>query len=368
MILVVGVLCATVWNCSERDRSNPLDPKNPDTEGKPAGFALAPASSYTDVNLEYDQKVTYRISVSAEEYESPFSDSVSIVPGPDNYWIADLYGGMVAKLTYDARHFISYTISLPRPIAVLPDSATGGAWVLDSMGYLYQLSADADVVTWIEGLVEPGHITGNYSRSSIWVSNFSGTQISRYDWTGLFLGAFSGFKEIADIEWADVLESCWIADKKAKSIRLYSQDGDLEIEIDSTLTAPSAVSYYQKGGWLWVADSLKLTRVWPDGKVENVLDTDIPIHAISADQTNGDCWIIREAADWQSDLLKVTPAGIILVTVTDFYSAESVQANSFNGGCLVADSGNGRIVRISQTGEVLSSQEGFITPWDIVVE
>jgi len=332
------------------------------------GFVFKPADSFIDYNQEYDRMVTYRVSVITDDYESPLSDSVSIIPGPDNYWITDLYGGMVAKLTYDTKHFITYTISLPRPLAVLSDSVSGGVWVLDALGFLYRLSDDAEIITWIDGLVDPGHITGNLLQNSIWISNFSGTQVTRYDSTGLLMGTISGFHEISSIAWADVLESCWVADRNAKNIQLYSLDGNLQIEIDSTMNEPSAISFYQKGSWLWVADSSNLKRVWPDGRVENILDVEIPIRTLSADQNSGDCWIIREPIDWQSDLLKVTPEGNILVTVNGFYSAQAVQANHFNGGCLVADTGNGRIVRISPAGEILSTLEGFISPWDIAVE
>ena len=48
--LICSILCF-VWGCSQRDRLNPLDPKNPDTEGKPVGVTIL--SDQDDVTVSW---------------------------------------------------------------------------------------------------------------------------------------------------------------------------------------------------------------------------------------------------------------------------------------------------------------------------
>jgi len=133
--VIISVLIGLNFiTCSMRERSNPLDPKNPDTGGKPSDIKVVSLknditvswdpiqsvdvegyniyrrkqgesslqkidfiplgiNSYKDTGFNYDQEVLYALSIIAPGYESPLSDSVSITPGPYEYWAADLYGG-----------------------------------------------------------------------------------------------------------------------------------------------------------------------------------------------------------------------------------------------------------------------------------
>jgi hypothetical protein len=54
--------------------------------------------------------------------------------------------------------------------------------------------------------------------------------------------------------------------------------------------------------------------------------------------------------------------------VDGFYDAQSILANRFNGGCLIADTGNGRVIRLSSDGQILNTLDGFLTPWDLAVD
>jgi len=409
-ILGFVVFLGGIWGCSQRERLNPLDPNNPETGGRPTGlwvvsekhevtlswdplslegvlgynvyrrqegeeafrivdFASAESSSFQDPDLPYDQRVAYRISAVASEYESPLSDSVSITPGPNNYWMVDYYSGVIARLTYDGLHTFFQTQQTLLPVAVAADSTTGTAWIVDAIGYLVRISDDGQPLLWIDGLTDPAHVALDPLGGVVWVSDDSRTCIARYDTMGNLLGLTEGFGEISDISWVEQSGGCWVADVEGKDVVFVSSSGDREVEVEEVFEYPRAISYYPSGEWLWVADSLRLARVWNDGTTEEVVTLNQLVLSVSADQTTGDCWVIIATGDEDENaVLKISANGEVLTRVEGFYFAQSLVANGFNGGCLVADTGNGRIVRVSQDGDVLGSLGDFYGPWDVAIE
>lgn len=357
-VLLNGVLGYNIYRCMEAEKAfNVID------------FVTADSTSFVDRNLPYDQKVTYQISVVTSEYQSPLSDSVSITPGPYNYWVVDYYLGLVARLTYDGLHIIAISQYAPYPRAVAADSVSKTAWVIDKLGYLFKLSSHGEVLMWIDGLTDPDQVVLDPFNSVVWVCDSSRTRMARYDTTGDSLGATRGFGEVRDISLAGPQGGCWVADTKEGNIVHLSASGDREVQVGDSLQSPGAIAYFRNGGWLWVADARRLVRVWPDGNIEKVVNMDHPILSVSLDQNTGDFWVVLELEDGiENEVLKLNVDGDILMRVEGFRFVQSLVANDFNGGCIVADTGNNRIVRLSKDGEILGSMTYFVSPRDISVE
>jgi len=407
-VIIPGILLSlTISGCSQRGRNNPLDPQNPETRGRPTGltvisekhnvtltwnsislrgvlgyrlyrwiwginsskkiyFIPSDSSSFIDKDLPYDQKITYRLSVVSSGYESPLSDSVSITPGPYNYWLVDNYDGIVFRLTYDGMHILTESSYIPQPISVSADSFSQTAWVVNSIGYLFKFSSNGKILLTIKELDHPSNVDVDVSNNLVWIVDQSSTSVVRYDLNGNFLGVTRNFGEISDISSAGSSKGCWVADIKEKKIIFLSTDGEEKLSVDCT--APRAVSCYRRDGWLWVADSLELLRIWPDGKLEKIAKLDFPVVSLSTDQRTGNCWGITEADRGKNQVVKLSVDGTLITKVKGFYYARSLIANSFNGGCLVADTGNGRVVRVSENGSIIGTLDNFFTPWDIAVE
>ena len=410
ILLVMVLLLSMILSCSDRKRWNPLDPLNPETKGKPTGldvvserhnvtlswdafsldgilgynvyrliegegkfynvkFVPADSSRFVDNNLDYDRLVTYRISAVATQYESPQSDGVATTPGPYNYWVVDRYMGYVARLTYDGLHVMTQSLNAFYPLSVVADSVSKTAWVIDGMGYLVKLSSRGMPLLWIEDLIYPTHVALDPFDSVVWICDDSGRRVTRYDTAGNLLGTTDGFGEIVDICWAGPRGGCWVADGENNDVMLISSSGDVEVREENAFHSPHAISNYQREGWMWVADSLGLGRIWLDGRVEKIVEMNRPVAAVSVDQATGNCWVVIELEDGaENEVLKLNVNGDVLTRVEGFRYAQSLAANDFNGGCIVADTGNSRIVRISAGGKVLSSYGGFISPYDIAVE
>ncbi len=410
-VLLGGIIVVvSLLGCSNRERSNPLDPRNPETRGKPTGLwiqsdrhniilewhllqvdgllgyhvyrrmedqdafelidLVAPdAASYTDVGLPYDQEVTYSISAVADGYESPLSDSVLVTPGPYNYWLVDAYFLEVVKLTYDVRHVVVQSIDTPYPVAVAADSVTGTVWVLDLYSQLVKLSGEGEPLAWVDDVVDAIYMTMDEINGVVWVGDYDGTRVARYDISGTRIGETSGFTRISEMSCVGSSGGCWIADREGQNVILLSADGSVSMRFDDRFDDPISIGAYRRENWAWVADSTRLIRARSDGSLEEMCVLDNTIYTLSVDQTTGDCWLVTILEDGVEDeIVKVAVDGTVLLRVGGFRQAEDLVANDYNGGCLVADTGNYRVVRLSSRGEILQTMEDFGSPWSLSVE
>jgi len=410
LTLCGAILVSGIWGCSQRKRKNPLDPQNPETLGrlqqpnvlsdrhsvtlnwkpvelddilgynifrriegqsdlKNINFVSSSNSSFVDGNRAYEEEVEYRISVVTSGYESPLSDSVTITPGPYNYWVIDSYLGEIVKLTYDVNHIMTQSSYAPYPVAIATDSISRAVWVIDLMGYLFKFNSDGEMSYWVDGLTRPNHLSIDPLNGTIWISVDDGTQLVQFDTSGVQQWEISGFQKISDMSCFGSQGECWIADEVGKDITLISSTGAQELKVEDKFDFPTSISYFQRGEWLWIADDLKLFRVWPDGKVEETVRLEHTIFSISTDQATGDCWVIVDLEDGvESEILKLDVNGEILVRAEGFSLAQDLIANDFNGGCIVADTGNYRVVRLSRYGDIIGTLEGFGAPWRMAVE
>jgi len=270
-------------------------------------------------------------------------------------------GGVVFKLTYDGTHVMANTVYDIWPVALDVDSVSGFIWVAEATGYLIKLTQSGNAKLWHFGLKDPGHIVCDGTNGIVWISNQLNTQLVRYDTSGIELGVIENFGWISDICKAGLSGGVYVSDSEAKAVMYVFPDGDSIKTVGANFCLPSAISYYHNGGWLYVADSTSLMKVWPDSTVEKAVETEAPIHVLATDQKTGDCWIVVGGQHRNEDsVIKIDSQGNVLVHVQEFTSVTALVANDYNGGCLVLDSGNGSVVRLSSTGLILGTLTGFL--------
>ena len=158
-IITGFILSILLLSCSDREPLNPLDPDNPNTEGKPTGLHLLPiqkavqvtwnpvdvtslvhysvfrentrgtstllanvsaeSTSFLDTTVNYYESYTYRIQVRTETYTSPLSDSAAITMGPYSIYIADFWDSSIRVVSWDGNYTIaSYPVFSPRDICL----------------------------------------------------------------------------------------------------------------------------------------------------------------------------------------------------------------------------------------------------------
>ena len=162
LALLVALGCL-VAGCSNRDHSNPFDPANPQTRGRPVGFAalagnqlvmlqwqptggagvlgfelsrrLHPESSYVQISdllptsasqfndfglingVEHSYRLYYVLATGLAG--SPAEDAAT--PGPLRPWVTDFSGHALLRLTPDNRHVAFSDQNFTGPAAVAVD-------------------------------------------------------------------------------------------------------------------------------------------------------------------------------------------------------------------------------------------------------
>jgi len=408
-MISVCLIAIVLAGCSVRRRSNPLDPLNSVTEGKVQGVKvvsekhnvkvewypvnLESVSSYriykrrgasgnfiitgevtsdkhvfTDFGCEYDSVYSYSVTACTENYESPFSDTVSITPGPLCFWLADRYGGLVARLSYDIQKRFFWSTYLPSPVGIAADSITSTAWVIDHTGYIAHFSKEGYLLSMKSGLDHPCQIICNPLSGIIWVVDENSTNLSCFDTSASLIKRFNNFKGISSIDWSESPRGCWVADAFMKKIFFVSDSGTVDtLTIDYSLSSPAAVAYFRKGRWLWVGDSNKLLKVYADGSVDTVCEFPASIKLITCDQKTGAC-CVATGSSGDYTLINISREGTVLWTTEGFIEITSIVADSHSGGVVVADPAKGTVFHISGRGEIINELKFFSGPWALSAE
>jgi hypothetical protein len=265
-------------------------------------------------------------------------------------------------------HLLSSSLQDIWPIAMAIDTLSRRVWVADATGYLVKQNFEGKALSFIFGLANPSDIEWDGINGLLWIKNDSDREILLYDTTGSQIRIVDDFQQIAGMAPVPDSGGCWIADSEAGMVGLLRPDGTWSVRDSLSFHAPGPVSLYASGGWLWVADSLTLYKLYGDGSTELMAEFDDPVEFITTDPNSGHCWAILERGSEANDVVQIGTDGTVISVTSGFYWAQSIAPNPYNGGCLVADAGNGRIVRLSGTGTEQSSFYTLDTPWDIKLE
>ncbi|MBL7073795.1 hypothetical protein ISS37_00965 [candidate division KSB1 bacterium] len=400
------------WGCSERERTNPLDPLNPETDGKPTGLRLVSdkrkvtvewddisvegmlgyrifrkcsgqtefdtfsvvgkISQYADSTVFYDTIYTYWITALTEGYESPPSPFDSIRPGPFNYWVADSWG-WITKITYDGSHLFPLSIRFSYPVAIAAYRRDTTLWVADYFAQqVIKIDKNGKEMISVELTGWPLDLSVDQSSEDCWVAlKGGGTPVVRldrdggltkYPLSGLPCSDYLTITVDSQSGWA------WLADEgEGRVIRISpspSTDPDT-ISVDS----PISIAVYSDDGICWVGTRTGLFRI--NGGVEGPILSGL-IMDVAVNDSTGDCWAIRyQPGSDPYGVWQVYPAGEDSIKVLDYpYWSASLAVNPsvFHQGILLADAYWGRVIRFDGNGREIGSLTGFDRPVDVDVE
>ncbi|MBN1782349.1 hypothetical protein JW948_14540 [bacterium] len=405
-----GWLIVSLWfglsgtGCANRDRSNPIDPLNPDTGGKPQNLRVTSENDevfltwsrlpggmvdhysvyrssgnmpspvkigdtasgmYTDSGVPLGQKWTYRITaVTNSEYESVPSDSVSITPGPHSYWVTDYYGETVYRLTYDAMHMLDDIYDFYLPVAVASDTANALAWTLDWRDGILMKIAGGRIVKRVPGLRQPRLVELDRRNQVLWVVHDSLRTVALVDTAGAQTGELTGFGRIVDICWAGGDRGFWIVDADSQTVSRYGPAGNRLNRI--ACNAPAAVTASDAFDWIWAADSRGLLRISTEGALLSVIGSGYGAgFNLSMNGETGGCWAVMAGEDGITTVVHMDRDGRILAAQSGFGTALHLLCNPFDAGCIIADFYRGQVIRLAATGEELSRLSGFYGPTDL---
>jgi hypothetical protein len=406
---IIG-MALTLLSCSGRDRSNPLDPQNPETGGKVADVRLSAIghdvtvswdavnlsaisayhvyrkesgaasfsrigtvpssrSDFLDPGRSYDAEWNYAVTAqTGAGYQSPLSDSLSILPGPYTFWMCDYYDGSIHRLTYDGRYSITLTRESIWPTAVAADTSRGQIWIADWItGYLYRVNEQGEIELWISGLDNPTLVACDPNRPEIWVVDGDRTRIMRFDGEGQALGVHEGFEYITGLCWSGEPDQFWVADQGLAQIQRIDRSGQVRITYPLSHDAPPVMDSHPEAGWITAVDSLEVMRIHFSGEVDSIATLNRTCYDLSVDRETGGCWMILIGPSEADEVIYLNADGGITVRTEGYYSALAVAAVPGGNGCLVADTGHGRMVRLKPDGEILGELAGLVSPWDVIL-
>ena len=401
---LAALLILLIVGCSNRERRNPLDAANPETGGLPQGLKVSALRHqvnvswrepdvedllgvqiyhrsgedddayallttvdpgimrYVDAGRAYEVPVSYRIAYLGEDWVSPLSEAMTILPGPHSFWVCDYYAGTLSRMSYDAGQVVFAMPFAFFPTDVAVDTLQARVWATDWTGLLLNAGLGGESPQWIEGFTGPTRLALDAVAQRLWVLHQSGSEVVTLDLDGAVLDRQGGFASLIDVA-ADGAGGCWTADRDDSTL-IYLAPGGFVGRTPLT-GRPQALATAERG--LWLALDRNVTWISSIGALTEVAALADSIVAISAVDTMH-CWALTVAGDGQGMALKVAADGHIQTEIFGFYKPSDIVAVPSDGGCLVVDRGQQRLLRYDGQGQLKGLRTGLMSPDRAVLE
>ncbi len=410
-LLLVLTLAALAAGCSARDRANPLDPANPDTRGRPTGFAsvagytlvmlswtpqpslaidgfqierllagdslyrplggvLPPsASGFLDSGEPNGVLVRYRLYYVIHGAPANLPAEDQATPGPLLPWVVEQGGASVTRLSPDGRHvmFRVGDVGHPQSLAIAP--AAGAIWSSSIEDGLVSLSDNGGTVRQsIRGLASPSTMAANPADGSVWVCDPGGStgQVWHFGTDG-GAGVPASLSPLDDPEGIALSprdHSVWVCERAGNRLSRYAPTG---VRLSETpLAGPTRVLVDSLTGVGWVS-SFGAGRIWRLSASGALLDsssvTPTPI-GMAVDYAHGRAWVVdpNAATVYALDPSTLTP----LFSVGGLSGAWDVAVDRATGDAWVTVRGQGEVVRLAAAdGRVLERCGGLDDPIEV---
>ena len=410
VIFITIMMC----QCSDKERTNPLDPRNPDTSGKVTGVRIYSefdtivlswnkvyvndllgynvyrktpedsdfiaierichdSSVFYESNLEYDKRYTYRVSAVTIYFESVPSDSVSVIPGPTVVWISDVDLGHIKWISHDIMHEIGRknTNGYPWDLVVsIPDRTI---WYTDvSWGYVVRVNETWKTYMPEQPYWDPTDIALDEHKNLIWVANQRGSviQIHALLEDSLREIVHEDFRRPRSLDIDRFSGIAWVADPDARAVFRISPYRASVTRLDETFVRPMKVVLNDVDGTIWVADSSRVVRLGTNERIESVIEGPFNFaFALDIDIEKETVWVVDFSLMGQeSKIYKFSFDGIKEFELGGFNFPRNVIVNHYDHSCIVADSDAGEIIKIAEDGTIIGRNNDFLYPVGIFLE
>ncbi len=411
VITRTGLILLLATGCSERERTNPLDPGNSTTNGAPVGLEVVSIldtalvswksfevdnltgyrvyrrlegdtlavyahissqfSRFLDFNLAFNRKYYYAVQAITRTHESQLSQPDSVMPGPNNFWIASYDDAALKRVTYDGAHIISQ-VYVNSPVALVADPIRNRFWVAGYWSRTITVFAnDLSVVgtTVLEGYPFDLAISTGFRRvyclqsnpDAITILNLDGEQIDSLD----LPGEPSPYSTIAMDE---IAVQVWLGQPRSSGeVYLYRTDYRLKPTFWHTAASFSSLRTIKAdpvNGGVWAATGAGIAYVGPRNEEPLVFASDIIVYDISFNPENGDCYFIgRQLTDDVSVVGRITgDIGSRRVTLINLPDQGLVRLQALAGegpvGFLAWQATEDRLIRFTADGTPIGHLDG----------
>ena len=409
---ILGLLLLA--GCSDRKRTNPFDPKNPDTRGAPSGFvalagdgrtdlrwdavptegllgfhlyrrtpsdtgfvslsAILPptTTSYADLGLLNGLDHRYRLFFVFERdgERGPFAEDIA-TPGSARPWVVDGNLGLLFRLTPDGRRVVRSYGEFDGPRAVAIDSARGHVWVSDGlMGRVTILDPATDVRVSIPGVGSPGTLAVDPLDHVTWVCDESGDRVLAFDGSGNPVGTVIEPVSLPLGIALDVFDrSVLVVERAASRMRRFAPDHSLLAAIGVDRPSRVAIDSLTRRAWVTSFEAGTVTRIPPS---MSTIELTIPGFqrpiGVAVDSRLGRIWVADPAA---GELVALDRGGAILFRVGGLTEVREVAVDPETGDVWATawrTVGESEVFHLSSAGQVLSRLGGFSQPLGIAID
>jgi len=398
-------LLILLLSCTDRERSNPLDQKNPETLGRPTGlnvisiqdtiflnwdiielsdltgyqiyrgsdtstepvlhaFVSAPSNTFKDFTVVFDIEYDYQISAVGDNFESSRSDFAKITPGPTFNWITENGNQQIAKLTHDSRHLLHRTGRFSAIVDIEPNPRTGEVWVLNNFigieGNLKKVSSEGRVDERFITFESPTDAALNYALNEIWVADPQQSSVTKLDSIGNTIFTIHEFTIPTLVAVDQRNGNCWVADNETNSVSRVLSDGTQMLKSGVGFESITSMDLNSEDGSVWLVDGIRIVKINQNG--DFLLEIKAPLTfpgKIAINENSGELWAIN---DNPAGLYKFSPTGEMLFDVPVSFSPDNISVNLYDNSILVSDVRGHTIYRVSEGGEILSLFKGLIFP------
>ncbi len=415
-LLLAGLL---IGACSDRERSNPLDPLNPVTHGAPTGFYAATnrdtahlswqpmdvdsllgyrihrgvagnplrelttvqpeVTRYIDLRLQYDTLYAYAVQAITPVGEPAISRPDTVVPGAHNFWVADFNRGSIERVTYDGSHLLGQRqLISPEAVAYLPQE--GLLWVADFFAdSVYLLDAGLNELLRIRLPGRPIELSADDGGSTVYVLQIDPDSIYHLGADGQVLEGFGTPVDVSisgSLAYDGVTGTLWLGQPDATTVggvfRRAVGAGE-EWELAFSGPPPRRLAADPVNGGCWVATDAGIVKLDPAGGRTTFLPQ-LQAWDVSVNRANGDCYYVGVTlADgrWQAGRIHGWPdaqVAIILDNTYDTLIRIQVLPGQGQTGFLAGQSSTGRMLRFDETGQLMGLLENHRFPLEIALE
>jgi hypothetical protein len=404
--------------CATRERSNPLDPRNRQTQGGLTGFnALAAdgvvelrwppllvegvlgyrlqrwtpggvprnlgTSDYNpdavaaeDPDVRNDSTYVYRLIAHLASGDSVLSAADTATPGTRR--IFGLAAGVPSfvRLTPDGRDVL-YELALKDSYVDMDvDRGSGVLWLADEIaGEVDRRAPEGGVVGAVLSVPGAGDVSVSSNRGVGWVVSIADETVAAY---GPDVNDPTPLHSIVDVPAPRIVEAgtldptVWIGNEGGEVFRYRAQDL-VRTHAWSLGQGPvRAIALDEANGGAWVAPralSGSLTYLDPaDSSATPVGSALVNVADLAVDPSSGDLWISERGASGQGAgrVSLITRAGTTLCSVTGL-EPYGLDVDPGDGSCWVSDLRSGRILHIDRSGSILRASPPLQTPYAVRV-
>lgn len=400
--------------CSNRERTNPLDPLNPETAGIPAGFRAVAASgevqlywtllevpdlagyevhrrgpadtgfvaltasplspttsSYLDAPAGNDTLYTYRVRYRLTSGDTGGASEALARPGSANLWVMDSARDALARMSPDGRHKLYSLFGLNNPAAMALETTTGRLWGGSVFEGFLALWEPSGTLVEANGVLEtPLDIAPIPSTTLAWASDGLLGRVFLLDADGTVQNQLTGFRMPYGVAYDAARLRLWVADRDDRRLVAYDLTATPILDLPLSM-APWRVALSPSTGDAWIssAEGGRIERRAVSGALVAARDGLARPFALAVDAARDEVWVVL--ADG-GEAICLDAAGQIVRRIGNLGAPRGIAMDATRDEVWITVlgrlNGDGQLLHFTRDGVLLQATAGFGRPFAVLVD